>query len=387
MSPFACKTPSERNKMIAAVVLGVLALSSLLLAFGPSVFSKKVTVTPVVSSSPKAAASPQARSSDLEVPTGEQVDFDYSTTPVVYDPSSVYAPEAGRNIFAFYEPPPPCRPPQVCPTPTPKPVITPTPTPAPPPPMTATMITPQNLYAGMGNFRLEVTGDKFDPSAHIYFNQSEMPTKFVSPQKLTAEIPSALIAQEGPKQVMVQTPDGKLYSNQLMLNVQAPPKPQLQFIGMVARKRYNNDTAYFLETGKQTPFGARLNDVVGGRFRVISISSKETVLQDTSLGFKYPIPLYQPPAGSSVSPGSGNRTDFSQENTFQPYNNPNMVPAMPQVVMPPGMNLPPGMNQPGIQPGGNQQYMPPQQRPRPQRSPQQDKKKDDDDDDDDGDGN
>src|SRR5215212_2549153 len=141
MSPFAGKTPSERNKIIAAVVLGVLALSSLLLAFGPNVFSTKVAVTPLASPSPKAAASPQARSADLEIPTGEQVDLDYSTTPVVYDSSSVYAPEAGRNIFAFYEPPAPC---PTCPTPTPKSVITPPPTPSPTPPMTATIITPQN---------------------------------------------------------------------------------------------------------------------------------------------------------------------------------------------------------------------------------------------------
>src|SRR3954452_14571450 len=101
MSPFAGKTPSERNKMIAAIVLGVLSLGSLFLAFGPSVFSKKVAVTALPSPSPKVSSSPSPVSGDFQLPTREQVDFDYGTTPVSYDSASVYAPEPGRNIFAF----------------------------------------------------------------------------------------------------------------------------------------------------------------------------------------------------------------------------------------------------------------------------------------------
>jgi len=371
MSPFSGKSPSERNKMIAAVVLGVLALGSLFLAFGPGLFSKKTVVTVSPSPSPKTSNPTAPSNGDFQLPSREQVDFDYGTTPVVFDPASVYAPEPGRNIFAFYEPPPPC--PGCTPTPTPKPTATPTPTP--PPPILLTNVGPSNVYAGSGNFRLEIAGDKFDPTVHVYFNQSEVPTKFINPQTLMAEIPAAMIAQEGPKQVIVQTPDGKLYSNQVMLNVQAPPKPTFQYIGMISRKRFNNDTAYFLEQGKQVPFGARLNDVVGGRFRVISISADEAILQDTSLAFsKHRLPLYRPAPGPSTGnqqPGGGRRT--TEFTDFQPQFNP---------------NLPLQQNIPGM-PNNIPRYVPPgnQVPPNPQQQPSQQPKKDADDDDDDGDGN
>ena len=87
-----------------------------------------------------------------------------------------------------------------------------------------------------------------------------------------------------------------MYSNQVMLRVQAPPKPTLQYIGMIGRKRYNNDTAYFIEQGNATPIGRRLNDVVAGRFRLggyfaergcfrgreSRVSTSDTVDQDTN---------------------------------------------------------------------------------------------------------
>ena len=38
----------------------------------------------------------------------------------------------------------------------------------------------------------------------------------------------------------------------------APAKAGFQYIGMIARKRSNNDTAYFLEPGKQKPTSAAL---------------------------------------------------------------------------------------------------------------------------------
>ena len=114
----------------------------------------------------------------------------------------------------------------------------------------------------------------------IYFNQAPMPTTFINGQKVVTDIPANLIAQEGSRQVIVQAPDGKRYSDQLMLNVQAPPRPTVQYIGMIGRKRYNNDTAYFTENEKSTPFGARLNDILNNRFRLIAITPSEVTFQD-----------------------------------------------------------------------------------------------------------
>ncbi len=92
----------------------------------------------------------------------------YTTTPVIYDPGNFYAPDAGRNIFAFYEPPPPT-PYSPTPTPPPKPIETPPPpTPTPLPPIMIGFVTPQSVYAGQQTFRLEVNGDKFTPESLIY---------------------------------------------------------------------------------------------------------------------------------------------------------------------------------------------------------------------------
>jgi hypothetical protein len=181
---------------------------------------------------------------------------------------------------------------------------------------------------------------------------------------MVADIPANFITQEGPRQIIVQSPDGKAYSDQLMLTVQAPPRPTLQYIGMIGRKRYNNDTAYFTEGSKPTPFGARLNDVVGGRFRLINISSNEVTFEDVSLGFKHRL-LLTKGAGSGVGTGAGN--NFGGQ--------PNRGGSMDG-----SPAYDPSVNTPGI-PSNVPRYVPPQ--PQPKRTPSKD---DDVDDNDDGDG-
>jgi hypothetical protein len=118
----------------------------------------------------------------------------------------------------------------------------------------------------------------------------------------------------------VQTPDGKKYSEQLMVSVQAPPRPTVQYIGMIGRKRYNNDTAYFTEGDKATPFGARLNDIVNNRFKLVAISPAEVTFQDVDLGFKHRLTITRSPGGmpgAGVGPGGkpndgGFSTPFDQ---------------------------------------------------------------------------
>jgi hypothetical protein len=291
------KSPNERNKMIAAGVLGVLALASLYLAFGQSLFGSRTSVTVEVTPTPTPTGSPSRELRAVRMPSQEDQNFEWQTTPVLYRPGLFSAPDPGRNIFAFYEPPP--RTPYVTPTPTP--FVTPTPVPTPTPPIFVAYVNPQSVYAGSKTVRIEVNGDKFTPEARIYFSQSPLATTFLSAQRLVAEVPANLIAMEGPRQIMVQTPDGKLYSNQTMMNVQAPPRPQFQYVGMIARQHANNDTAVFREQGKPSEFAARLNDVLGGRFRLVSISAAEAVFEDTSLGFRHRLELYRPPPGTVTS--------------------------------------------------------------------------------------
>jgi hypothetical protein len=329
MDLFKGKTPAERNKIIAAGVLGLLSLVALYLAFGRGSSSSTTTVTVRTSPTPRPATSTGTNAAALSLPSPDEQTLAYESTPVVYTPGSSYAPDAGRNIFAFYEPPPPTPwvyvPPKPTATPTPKP--TPVPTPL---PFTLASANPGVVYAGSKPFRLEVVGDKFSPDAKIYFNQVQMPTTFVSPQRLTTDVPANLISQEGPRQVIVQTPDGTKYSNQMMFQVQAPPKPTVQYIGMVGRKRYNNDTAYFTDPSRgQTPFTARLNDVVNGRFRVIDISPAEVVVEDVNLGFKHRVAIQKVAAQTGVPGAPGG---------FVPGVPPGVTIRQPQPQRPPNPN-------------------------------------------------
>lgn len=338
------KNPTERNKLIAAILLGVMALGALYFAFGRSLFGSSTTAASKSTPTPKPSSTPNK--SDFKLPTADEQNFNDVTTPIVYLPGNSNAPDPGRNIFAFYEPPPPT---PYSPTPIPPPKPTATPTPTPTPAFLVAMAVPENVYAGSKGFRLEVNGDHFTPDSRIYFSQVELPTTYVSPQKLVTDISSNLIAQEGPRQIIVQTPDGKKYSNQVMLTVQAPPRPQFSYIGMIGRKRFNNDTAYFLENGKTTPFGARLNDVVGGTFRLVNMTPDEVTFVDVNLGFKHKVALTKSSGSGSSGPSAPIiNNGFSPGGMpVVPNGGPDCVPGIPCNIPRSGMPNPP---QPGRTP-------------------------------------
>ncbi len=325
------KTDKEKKQMVAAAVLGIVALVALYFAFGRSLFSSGTTTATVKNTpSPKSTASPSAADNKFRLPTAEERAFNDQTTPlvpVVYQ-GGISAPDPGRNIFAFYEPPEKCKGDE-CPSPTPpppSPIKSPTPTPT--PPILIAGFNPQFVYAGARGFRLEVMGDKFTPDSRLYFNQTELATKFVSGQMMTADVPAKLIASEGSGTIIVQTTDGKLFSNTVNITIQAPPKPTVIYIGMIGRKRYNNDTAYLAENEKAMPFAARLNDVVGGRFRLIDISPAEVVFEDTSLGFKHRVPISKGILPGSAPPGRGTGPEPGV-NTYPPGFIPQNVPGIP----------------------------------------------------------
>jgi hypothetical protein len=347
------KTSTERNKVIAAAILGVVSLVALYLAFGRSFFagSSTTAVTVKVSPTPRLNVPPAANRGENPLPSADEQNFVYQTTPVLYVPGNAYAPDAGRNIFAFYEPPPPCKGAE-CPSPTPKPSPPPpTPTPVPTPPITIAAV-PQSVYAGSKAFRLEVSGNEFPADARIYFNQNEMKTTYVNAQRIYTEIPANYITQEGPRQVIVQTPDGKTYSNQVMLRVQAPPKPTLQYIGMIGRKRYNNDTAYFIEQGNPNPIGRRLNDVVAGRFRLVDISPSQVWFEDVNLGFRHAVALTTTPAPASPGSRLQNESGFGPTG---PGGRPINVPGIPGA----GFVQPQPQQQLPQRPGNSNQARPP----------------------------
>lgn len=300
---FAGKTPAERNKTIAALVLGLLAVVVLSYTFFFSGGSSKSKTTANNNANanksvvrlPQSSTSP-AIPSVIEVKTDNPFDV---LTPLPDDPyAPVFADAPSRNIFVLYDP-------SQNPPPAPKASPIPTPVPVPTPPLFIGGINPSSKYSGERDFTIEVYGDKFTPDSKILFQGTLIPTQYGGAQRLSGQVSAALIMGEGPRSISVATPDGKLYSNPTQLSVQAPPVPNFNFVGLVARKRYNNDTVVLQDkTNKQQYLNARLGETVGGRFKVVSISGKEVVMQDVQLSFRHSLPFMDEKTAGTTGGGS-----------------------------------------------------------------------------------
>ncbi|HEX8161897.1 MAG TPA: IPT/TIG domain-containing protein [Pyrinomonadaceae bacterium] len=278
MALFQGRARSEQYKLAAALLLPLIALVLILRMFFASDPPRPAANrnTNRNTNQRTALASPAGAATD--VPDGNGIEMPSEVPPVT---GASYAPDPSRNIFAYY----------VKPTPTPGSVVpqeTPTPTPTPPPPLTLGSLQPANVYARSGDFTLEVTGDKFTPQTRIYVEGQEFPTTFKSAQQLSARIPAALIQSPGARAVMVRTPDSSLYSNGASVNVMPAPTPQFTFIGIFGTKRYV-DKAILKPTVGNDLLTVQRGDIVGGRFKVTSISERTVDLVDTQLNIKHSI--------------------------------------------------------------------------------------------------
>ena len=297
--------PGEKKKLIIAAVLGLVAILFLwwtFVGFGSSSSGSRATVRPTATASP----SPQragvgARPGDNRPGDNRQGAngsaagvFDPSSLrEVEFVPSSYNAPEAKRNIFAYYVPPPPV----VKTTPQ---VAEPTP---PPPTLLLASVSPANAYARTGDFKLEVAGDKFTADSRIYIDGRELPTTFISPQQLSTTVPASFIANPGARQVMVRTPDNRLFSNVAALSVAAPPIPQYTYVGIISPITRVGDTALVQDKANKSIVGVQRGDLLGNRFRVTSISDKELVLMDATLKIQHKLTMAEgdKSAGSPLS--------------------------------------------------------------------------------------
>lgn len=277
MATAELKISNDQKKLILAIGLGIAAIVALwwtLFGFGAS-SRPKSNVARVPSASP----SPDNRSQRTKTDGDADLTPD-DLRPINYPGSSPVVPEARRNVFAFYVPPPPA------PSPPPPP-----PTPTPTPPLLLAAISPSNVFAGTADFSLDVTGDKFTPAVHVVIDGRELPTRYKSPQQLSATVSAAMIATAGQRQVIAKTSDGKLYSTSATLIVTAPPKPNYTYIGIIGKTRHIGDTALLQEKASKEILNVQRGDVLGGRFRVTSISERELVLVDTNLMIKHTLPL------------------------------------------------------------------------------------------------
>jgi hypothetical protein len=269
--------PGERKKLIWAGVLGLVAVLFLwwtLIGFNSGT-STSSTARPAATPTP-ARGTPAVRT-DNSTPPADLTAF----TTIDFKPPSYSVPEARRNIFAYYVPPPPA---------TKSTESTPTPEPSPPPLLLAS-VSPSNVYARTADFKLEAAGDKFTPATRIIIDGRELATSYKSPQQLSATVSASLIANPGTRNVMVRTPDGLLYSNQLSINVAPAPTPNYTYIGIIGRPNRVDDIALVQERNNKNIMNVLRGDVLSGRFRVTSISDKELVLVDTTLKIKHTIAM------------------------------------------------------------------------------------------------
>lgn len=274
------RNPTERNKLILAGALGIIAILFLwwaLFGFGDS--TNKGTTRPVGQPTPSAAN--RGIPSKLSPPSGAQPDLpdQENLLPVVFlRPAS--APEAGRNIFVYYQPP----------VLTPTIPVTPTPTPTPTPPVLLATLSPANVFARTADFTLEISGDKITPQLRVVVDSNELSTRYIGPQQLSATVPAALIANPGSRSVMLRSADGKLYSNTLTLSVAEAPKPNYTYIGILGTPRHI-DTAILQDKNSKDTLNVQRGDLLGGRFRVTSISEKEVVVVDSNLKIKHSLAM------------------------------------------------------------------------------------------------
>lgn len=270
--------PGEKKKLFVAGALGFIAILFLWWTFIGFGSSTPTTPRPA-SATPQVATVGQRTTRPPETPNDAQVVniADLGPVPGVGSPPNV--PEPKRNIFAFIEKP-------VVVQATSAPIATPTPT----PPIVLASISPANVYAKTADFTLEAAGDKFTPEMRIFLDSQEIPTKYKGPQQMSATVAAANIANPGARQIMVKTPDGRIYSNVVGLSIAPPPTPNYSYVGIyetVSRV----GTALLQDKNNKDILSVQRGDLLSGRFRVTSISEKEIVFMDANLKIKHTLQM------------------------------------------------------------------------------------------------
>ena len=275
MQLFDPNNPNEKKKIIAAVVLGIVAIAVLGYLFLGGGSKKPTPNANQVGGRPNPTPARNAPNQPLPDMTSDDLT---NLRKIEYSGTVPAAAEADRNIFAYYVPPP-------------QPVkVPPTPTPTPPPPLTVSSVTPSSVYARTTDFSLQVGGDKFTPAVRIFIDDRPMQTRFVNAQQVATTVTADLIANPGNRRIEVKSADGNLYSNVGNLVVTPPPVPNFSYIGLIGKPRFN-DTAVLQDKNSKDLLNVQRGDVVGGRFRVNSISDKEVVLVDTTLKIRHTLPF------------------------------------------------------------------------------------------------
>ena len=190
--------------------------------------------------------------------------------------SRAQEPGAGRNIFVY--PPPP--------TPTPLP---PQPTP-PPPPITLSGLNPAGVIGKTGDFTMTLFGAKFPPDAKVFVAGRDLKTTFVSDTQLKVQVPASSIANPGSLPVEVRSAsDPKLYSNPFNLNITPPPPPPYKYLGLIVKDGVTTAALKF-DLDEKLDY-VRKDTVLGGHWKVVSITPQEIEFEDTNIKVRHRVPF------------------------------------------------------------------------------------------------
>jgi hypothetical protein len=177
----------------------------------------------------------------------------------------------GRNIFIYPTPTPP-------PPPRPTPIITPTPWPIP-----VFSLNPGGVIARTADFTLTVFGEKMPQDAQGFLNERAYPTTFVNATQVRINVPADAIRAPGSLTVKVRSKsDPNIESNPTPLQVAAPPEPPYKYIGIITLK--NVPKAVLSSQGDDNDvYNVKKGDVLGGKWKVINITSKKVEIEDISI--------------------------------------------------------------------------------------------------------
>src|ERR1051325_5723822 len=105
MELLAGKSSSEKKKILAAALLGFVALVAMYIAFGSSLFSGSQAAAVKPTPSPARSRPTSAGPSSNALPSQADQNLVGATTEIKYSPNAAQVSEPGRNIFAFTLPP------------------------------------------------------------------------------------------------------------------------------------------------------------------------------------------------------------------------------------------------------------------------------------------
>ena len=150
-------------------------------------------------------------------------------------------------------------------------------------------LNPGGVIARTGDFILTVFGEKMPQDAQGFINGRAYPTTFVDATQIRINVPADAIRAPGSLGVTVQSrSDPKLISNQAPLSVAAPPEPPYKYIGLITLK--NVPTAVLIsQSSDDDIYNVKKGQVIGGRWKIINITSKKVEIEDTSIRISHTI--------------------------------------------------------------------------------------------------